>query len=59
MIFLFSGDNSACLKDKPQKSVTMPQRLPGQIYTADDQCSRAFGDKSRACPAPFLKEVGK
>ncbi|XP_074606449.1 A disintegrin and metalloproteinase with thrombospondin motifs 6-like [Acropora palmata] len=51
-----SGDHSSCLKDKPQKAVTLPQRLPGEIYTADDQCSRAFGDKSHICSAPFAKE---
>lgn len=52
-----SGDHSACLKDKPQKAVKLPARLPGELYNADDQCSRAYGDKSTICPAPFLKEV--
>lgn len=51
-----SGDHSACLKDKPQKAVKLPERLPGELYNADDQCSRAYGDKSNVCPAPFLKE---
>lgn len=52
-----SGDHSACLKDKPQKAVKLPERLPGELYNGDDQCSRAYGDKSSVCPAPFLKEV--
>ena len=56
LIFL-SGDLSACLKDKPQKAVKLPERLPGELYNADDQCSRAYGDTSGVCPAPFLKEV--
>ena len=54
-----SGDHSACLKDKPQKAVKLPERLPGELYNADDQCSRAYGDKSSVCPAPFLKEVSR
>ena len=54
---ILSGDHSACLKDKPQKAVKLPKRLPGELYNADDQCSRAYGDKSSVCPAPFLKEV--
>ena len=55
--YFISGDHSECLRDKPQKAVTLPERLPGELYNADDQCSRAFGDKSTVCPAPFLKEV--
>ncbi|XP_068695608.1 A disintegrin and metalloproteinase with thrombospondin motifs 6-like [Montipora foliosa] len=51
-----SGDGSSCLNDKPRKAVTLPKRLPGEVYTADDQCSRAFGDKSHLCSAPFLQE---
>ena len=39
--------------------MTLPERLPGELYNADDQCSRAFGDKSITCPAPFLKEVSR
>lgn len=56
-LYFLSGDHSACLKDKPQKAVKLPQRLPGELYNGDDQCSRAYGDKSSVCPAPFLKEV--
>ena len=56
---IFSGDRSSCLKDKPQKAVALPLRLPGEIYTADDQCARAFGDKSHLCSAPFVKEVSR
>ena len=37
----------------------LPDRLPGELYNADDQCSRAYGDKSSVCPAPFLKEVSR
>ena len=55
--FVISGGNSDCLKDQPQKSVELPQSLPGQLYDGDDQCARAFGDGSRVCPAPFSKQV--
>lgn len=50
-----SGDHAQCLNDKPQKTVELPQRLPGELYNADDQCKRTYGDESRECPAPFLK----
>lgn len=54
-----SGDHAQCLNDKPQKTVELPQRLPGELYNADDQCKRTYGDESRECPAPFLKAVSK
>lgn len=47
MFFSLSGD---CLLDQPQKSLTLPESLPGSGYSLHRQCELAFGAGSKPCP---------
>nr|XP_043898188.1 A disintegrin and metalloproteinase with thrombospondin motifs 15-like [Solea senegalensis] len=47
--FLDSG-HGKCLLDQPQNPFTLPDLLPGAIYTLERQCELAFGEGSKPCP---------
>ncbi|XP_012712744.2 A disintegrin and metalloproteinase with thrombospondin motifs 1 [Fundulus heteroclitus] len=47
--FLDNG-HGQCLLDKPAKPQSLPQPLPGTVYSADHQCRLTFGEDSRHCP---------
>ncbi|KAJ8368226.1 hypothetical protein SKAU_G00082540 [Synaphobranchus kaupii] len=47
--FLDSGHGD-CLLDQPQKSLTLPDVLPGSSYSLNRQCELAFGTGSKPCP---------
>ncbi|KAJ8397197.1 hypothetical protein AAFF_G00440310 [Aldrovandia affinis] len=47
--FLDSGHGD-CLLDQPQKSLALPEVLPGSSYSLNRQCELAFGTGSKPCP---------
>ncbi|MEQ2276858.1 hypothetical protein XENORESO_012664 [Xenotaenia resolanae] len=47
--FLDNG-HGQCLLDKPVKPQSLPQPLPGMVYSADHQCRLTFGEDSQHCP---------
>ncbi|KAI1893462.1 hypothetical protein AGOR_G00123970 [Albula goreensis] len=47
--FLDSGHGD-CLLDQPQKSLSLPDMLPGASYSLNRQCELAFGMGSKPCP---------
>ncbi|XP_054899736.1 A disintegrin and metalloproteinase with thrombospondin motifs 15a [Poeciliopsis prolifica] len=47
--FLDSGHGD-CLLDQPQKTLVLPDVLPGSSYDLDRQCELAFGEGSKPCP---------
>lgn len=46
-VFWFKGD---CLLDQPQKSLALPDAMPGSSYSLNRQCELAFGTGSKPCP---------
>lgn len=52
----FQQNLQHCLANRPRRSKhPYPRELPGEFYTADEQCEMLLGRGSRACKIPVLQ----
>ncbi|XP_071822540.1 A disintegrin and metalloproteinase with thrombospondin motifs 18-like isoform X2 [Apostichopus japonicus] len=55
------SDRAYCTENEPELAsrYAFPTRLPGEIYSADQQCQWQFGAKARLCSFNFGKSICK
>nr|XP_039260456.1 A disintegrin and metalloproteinase with thrombospondin motifs 18-like isoform X1 [Styela clava] len=53
-------NQSQCLNNVPDKTpelhFSLPRELPGQLYSADDQCNLQFGKNRKLCDSRYISD---
>uniref|UniRef100_UPI0035901066 A disintegrin and metalloproteinase with thrombospondin motifs 18-like n=1 Tax=Myxine glutinosa TaxID=7769 RepID=UPI0035901066 len=61
LLDFLSSPQALCLADVPKRlgELSLPSRLPGEMYDADTQCRWQFGHKAMLCTFDIKKDICK